>query len=88
MYFGTFPDKLADEIDLDLFGVITVSSVSVLLLDLYLSNHLPLLYLSYLIYLFIYWMLVISLIFFTVSILFFAMGGVVNSFTTFGFVTV
>ena len=79
-----FPDKLADEIELDLFTFFTVSSVSVILVDLDLSNDLPL---SDLLLLHVsnfldacYFSVLL-----TVSILSFAIGVVIAYLTTLGF---
>ena len=92
-YFGTFIRKLADGIDLDLFSVFTVSSVSILWVDLYLFNDFDL---SNDI---LVWFISDGSIFFTFRFLWFvcfvecvnfifAMGGVMDFFTTLGFVSV
>ena len=77
--------KLADEIDLDLFTAFNMSYVSVLWVDLDLSNDLPL---SGLLMVYLYFFLLDACGFYvlmTVSILFFAMVGVMDSFTTVNF---
>ena len=79
-----FSDKLADGIDLDLFTNFTVYSVSVLLVDLDLPNDLPLsdlLLLDLSIFILDAYDFYVLL---NVSILFFAMGGVMDSPTTLG----
>ena len=73
------------KIDLYLFTVFNVSLVSVLLLDLYLSNYLSLSYLLLLDLSFLFGACNFSVLL-TVSIFFFAIGGVMDSFTTLGFV--
>ena len=73
------------KIDLYLFTVFNVSLVSVLLLDLYLSNYLSLSYLLLLDLSFLFGACNFSVLL-TVSILFFAIGGVMYSYTTLGFV--
>ena len=95
--FGGFvilSEKLADEIDLDLFIIFTVSYVSVVWVDLDLSNEIDLsndqflsdlLLMDLSFYLLDTCGLSISL---NVSILFVAIGWVVDSFTTVGFVLV
>ena len=84
--FVLFLDKLADEIDLDLFTIFTVSSVSVLWVNLYLSHYLTLSYL-FLMYLSICFLGACDFyVLLTVSIFFFEMVGVMDSFTTLWFV--
>ena len=84
-YFGTFSDKLADEIDLGLFTVFTVYSVSVLLVYLDSSYAFPL---SFLLLLDLSIFPLDACDFFvllTVSIFFFSIGIVMDSFTTLSF---
>ena len=81
-----FPGELVLETELDLFTLLTVFSVSVIWVDINLTNDLPL---SYLLLLDVYTFLLDACDFsalLTVSIFFFVMGGVIAYFTTLGFV--
>ena len=76
---------MADEIYLDVFTDFTVSSISLLSLYFYLSNDLPLSDLLLMDSFFLLGACGFSVLL-TVSILFFAMGGVMAYFNTLGFV--
>ena len=81
-------DKLADNIDLDLFTDFTVSYVSVLWVDFDLSNDLPLSDLFIMDLSFLILDACGFSVLLTVLILFFSMGVVMASFVTLGFVPI